>query len=103
MFSVRSRSRPLWSWLTWPRSCTWFSSTYRSIPLHRVLRACSWILYLAQNSNDTIYKKAMYYGGFTFVTLPLPILIFRDLPRKMPPLFQLWFGIAVCVQLYLRP
>ncbi|KAJ7577996.1 hypothetical protein C8J56DRAFT_363862 [Mycena floridula] len=58
----------------------------------------NWILYLVLNLSSirhSIYAEAVFYGGLSLVTLPTPVMIALDMPRKSPVIFQVWFAIAV--------
>ncbi|EJD41678.1 hypothetical protein AURDEDRAFT_105975 [Auricularia subglabra TFB-10046 SS5] len=54
----------------------------------------NWILYLIFNHSVSLYEKIAYYGGLTFVTLPLPFMIVCNMPRRHPKAFQIWLCLA---------
>ncbi|KAK7029538.1 hypothetical protein VNI00_014415 [Paramarasmius palmivorus] len=58
----------------------------------------NWIFYLWLNRDSTsksLYAQAVYYGGLTLFTAPLPFLVAFDFPLRHPKFFQVWFAVAV--------
>ncbi|KAJ7160210.1 hypothetical protein C8R46DRAFT_1001426 [Mycena filopes] len=58
----------------------------------------NWVLYLILNNDSTkhsLYAKIVFWGGFTLFTLPVPLMVALDMPRRSEVLFQIWFCIAV--------
>ncbi|EIM79723.1 uncharacterized protein STEHIDRAFT_126395 [Stereum hirsutum FP-91666 SS1] len=54
----------------------------------------NWVLYLILNHSVNLYEKAVYYGGLTLVTLPIPFMVAFDMPRYRPVLFHTCFCLA---------
>ncbi|KAL1747814.1 histidine kinase [Schizophyllum fasciatum] len=54
----------------------------------------NWALYLWLNHSVTLYEYIAYYGVFTVVTLPVPVMVAVNLNNKAPFIFQTWFAIA---------
>ncbi|KAJ7738372.1 hypothetical protein B0H16DRAFT_1891390 [Mycena metata] len=58
----------------------------------------NWVLYLILNNESTknsLYGKIVFWGGLTLFTLPTPVMVALDMPRRSAVLFQTWFCIAV--------
>ncbi|KAJ6610696.1 hypothetical protein B0H10DRAFT_2224748 [Mycena sp. CBHHK59/15] len=58
----------------------------------------NWVLYLILNNQSTkhsLYAKIVFRAGFSIFTIPTPVMIALDMPRRSPIVFQTWFCIAV--------
>ncbi|KAJ7738390.1 hypothetical protein B0H16DRAFT_1424929 [Mycena metata] len=58
----------------------------------------NWVLYLILNNESTknsLYAKIVFWGGLTLFTLPTPVMVALDMPRRSTVFFQTWFCIAV--------
>ncbi|ESK91463.1 histidine kinase [Moniliophthora roreri MCA 2997] len=79
------------------RKLNWYSTKsfafYASLYL-----VLNWALYLGLNNDSTKgsdYAMGVYYGGLTFLTIPLPFFVAFNLPLHYPVFFQIWFTLAV--------
>ncbi|KAF9262589.1 hypothetical protein L218DRAFT_929000 [Marasmius fiardii PR-910] len=109
--SLRSKAKYVWSYVEnffFPtfedehaesdfKKQNWYST--KAIAFYASLYlVLNWVLYLALNQESTEqqrYAQVVYYGGLTFLTVPLPFFIAADVPLKYPIPFQIWFTIAV--------
>ncbi|KDQ07591.1 hypothetical protein BOTBODRAFT_149123 [Botryobasidium botryosum FD-172 SS1] len=59
----------------------------------------NWVLYLVFNRSITLYQHIAYYGVATFFTLPLPVFVALDFPRRpgFDTFFQFWLMFATWV------
>ncbi|KAK7033443.1 histidine kinase domain-containing protein [Favolaschia claudopus] len=58
----------------------------------------NWVLYLILNNDSTkrsLFGQIVFWGGFSLLTAPTPIMIALDMPRRAPVTFQIWFAVAV--------
>lgn len=55
----------------------------------------NWILVLALTVQHSVVEKVLYWGAVTLFTVPMPVLVAFDLPRKRPYLYSFW-GAAAC-------
>ncbi|KAH7870098.1 uncharacterized protein C8R40DRAFT_666463 [Lentinula edodes] len=58
----------------------------------------NWVLYLILNlesTSKTLYGQILYYGGLTFVTVPVPFMVATDMPFRHRIIFQVWVTFAV--------
>ncbi|KAF7374514.1 Histidine kinase domain-containing protein [Mycena sanguinolenta] len=76
---------------------TWHSTKLLAFSASLFL-VLNWVLYLILNNDSTkhtLYAKIVFWGGFSLVTAPTPIMIALDMPRRLPITFQIWFCVAV--------
>ncbi|KAJ7285299.1 hypothetical protein C8J57DRAFT_1671864, partial [Mycena rebaudengoi] len=55
----------------------------------------NWVLYLILNNDTTMKSRLAQWGGLSLFTVPTPIMVALDMPRRSPICFQIWFCIAV--------
>ncbi|KAJ7814065.1 hypothetical protein B0H13DRAFT_2684206 [Mycena leptocephala] len=76
---------------------TWHSGKLLAFSASLFLVA-NWVLYLILNNDSTqhsLYAKIAFWGGLTLFTLPTPVMVALDMPRRSSITFQIWFCIAV--------
>ncbi|EJU04543.1 hypothetical protein DACRYDRAFT_113942 [Dacryopinax primogenitus] len=74
----------------------WYS-TKKPAFAYAMYLVLNWVLYLILNRNvgSQPFEDITYYGPFTLFTIPIPVLIAFDAPRKWPIPFQIWFSCAI--------